>query len=574
MRSLNFLDSSKRFNFFFLVLPGLLLAGCGGGGNSTSNTPAGTNHVATAVRGTAPLANCPAGGVSVDAGIDINSNSVLDPSEVTSTQYICNGSNGSNGLSTLVSVTSEPAGINCATGGSKVSAGQDANRNDILDTLEVSSTAYVCSGAAGNTGLTGPAGPGVTWVNATSSVQAASNTGYLANSAVQVTITLPAALVIGDAVQVSGIGTGGWKIAQNVGQYIITKDLPPSIGGIWVPRDAQRNWRAVASSADGTKLVAVVGGVAGGQIYTSVDSGGNWNLPTAGMIANWQSVASSADGAKLVAVVWGGQIYTSLDSGATWTLQAGSAVANWQSVASSADGSRLVAVVRGGQIYTSANSGVTWTLQAGSAVANWQSVASSADGSRLVAVVSGGQIYTSVNSGVTWTLQASSPTAFWSDVASSASGSNLVAVISNSSLVYTSNDSGVTWISHQVNAAGFSKVASSADGSRLFVDDYAYSSDFGNTWVMNQNNTTPHNVGSVLALACSADGSKLIGAITGIGGSLVAGQIYTSIPTSIGTTTVGIAGSISGMQYDAIDLQYIGNGVFMVRGFAGNLVVH
>ena len=72
---------------------------------------------------------------------------------------------------------------------------------------------------------------------------------------------------------------------------------------------------------------------------------------------NWNGVASSADGTTLVACVWGGQIYTSTDSGATWTARDSSR--NWSAVTSSADGSRMVASeygnnLVGGQIYTSA----------------------------------------------------------------------------------------------------------------------------------------------------------------------------------------------------------------------------
>jgi len=41
----------------------------------------------------------------------------------------------------------------------------------------------------------------------------------------------------------------------------------------------------------------------------------------------WQSVASSSDGTKLVAVVNGGFIYTSTDSGVNWTQRDSSR--NW-----------------------------------------------------------------------------------------------------------------------------------------------------------------------------------------------------------------------------------------------------
>lgn len=59
----------------------------------------------------------------------------------------------------------------------------------------------------------------------------------------------------------------------------------------------------------------------GGSIYTSTDSGTKWTEQTAaeGDI-NSKSVASSADGTKLVAVLEStdGYIYTSTDSGVTW----------------------------------------------------------------------------------------------------------------------------------------------------------------------------------------------------------------------------------------------------------------
>ena len=177
--------------------------------------------------------------------------------------------------------------------------------------------------------------------------QAAANTGYLAtNDTAQVTITLPAAPNVGDVVRVSSVGAAGWKVAQNAGQTILGANLG-LVGASWTARDSgTRAWHSVASSSDGSKLVA---GVGGGQIYTSTDSGVTWTARDTGR--NWRSVASAADGSKLVAGVQGGQIYTSTDSGVTWTARDFNR--NWRSVASSADGSKLVAVANNGQIYTS-----------------------------------------------------------------------------------------------------------------------------------------------------------------------------------------------------------------------------
>lgn len=57
------------------------------------------------------------------------------------------GTNGTNGLNALVKTTTEPAGVNCANGGTKIEIGLDQNNNDILDLNEVntSQTTYVCN---------------------------------------------------------------------------------------------------------------------------------------------------------------------------------------------------------------------------------------------------------------------------------------------------------------------------------------------------------------------------------------------------------------------------------------------
>ena len=100
--------------------------------------------------------NCPQGGSKIQSGIDINVNGLLDADEVTNTSYVCNGANGAAGQNALTSVSSEPAGSNCASGGSRIQAGLDLNRNSVLDSNDVTSNSFVCHGV---TGATGPAGP-------------------------------------------------------------------------------------------------------------------------------------------------------------------------------------------------------------------------------------------------------------------------------------------------------------------------------------------------------------------------------------------------------------------------------
>ena len=275
---------------------------------------------------------------------------------------------------------------------------------------------------------------------------------------------------------------------------------------VWTARDSSRLWYGIASSSDGTKLVATVNG---GQIYTSTDSGVTWTARDSSR--TWASIASSSDGSKLAAGVTGGQIYTSTDSGVTWTARA--TLLQWRAVASSSDGTKLVAVASGDQIYTSTDSGVTWTAR--DAVRSWRGAASSSDGVKLAATVISGQIYTSSDSGVTWTARDS--VRGWFEVASSSDGTKLVATV-DSGQIYTSTDSGVTWTARDSSRAWYG-IASSSDGTKLAagVDggQIYTSTDSGVTWTARASNR------AWFGIASSSDGTKLVAGVTD-------GQIYTS----------------------------------------------
>src|SRR5208283_1313028 len=174
--------------------------------------------------------------------------------------------------------------------------------------------------------------------------------------------------------------------------------------------NAWEGWGCVASSADGTKLVAV----GYGSIFTSTDSGAIWisnNVPH----NLWSCVASSADGTKLAVgtssyspLTGYSPLLISTDSGATWISNSAPNV-GLNSIAFSADGTELVALgSRGaniGIIFISTNSGTTWAST--NTDEGWETVACSADGTKLVAAASTGLpptqgIYTSTNSGSSW----------------------------------------------------------------------------------------------------------------------------------------------------------------------------
>jgi len=394
-------------------------------------------------------------------------------------------------------------------------------------------------------------------------IQAVIDTGYLLTNSQLVTVTLPASPSAGDIVRISGAGAGGWRVSQNAGQSIIG-NFSSFIKSPWTPSGASPlNWRAIASSADGSQLVAVASSTGGG-IFTSIDSGLTWSGPFGGLSsANWYAVASSADGSKLPAAVNGGDIYT--NSGTSWTAAFGAA--NWVALASSADGTKLIAAAAGLGVYVSSNSGASWTQVVGGA--NWISVASSADGTKMIAAISGGGIYG--NSSGSWLLLSGSTPASgtWASVASSADGSKLVAVATGGG-IYTSGNSGGSWLLQTGGlpaSAAWSSVASSADGSKLAAvvsgGGIYTSSNFGVTWVQQTNAPTR----SWNAIASSADGTRLAAAIN----NSTTGGIYVSEASPLTTTTVGTTGYLIGGQGSAVELQYIGNNQFMPVSFAGNL---
>lgn len=93
-----------------------------------------------------PGTNCPAGGLKIEAGIDLNKNATLEQNEVQSTQFVCNGTNGINSLVNSSIVT---PGIDCINGGIKLDVGVDTNRNGSLEQSEIQTTRFICNGADG-----------------------------------------------------------------------------------------------------------------------------------------------------------------------------------------------------------------------------------------------------------------------------------------------------------------------------------------------------------------------------------------------------------------------------------------
>ena len=216
--------------------------------------------------------------------------------------------------------------------------------------------------------------------------------------------------------------------------YIYTST---NAGTTWSQRRTQHAWISVASSADGSRLAALIEATAGimepsgTYLELSADFGAQWAAQGGFDNSLGGSIASSSDGTKLVLLIpKNGRIYTSTNSGTTWTTHDSNPV--MRSVVLSADGSMLVGV--GSYVYTSTDSGSTWTERG--SYQSWRGVASSSDGVRLVAAASADYLYTSVEGGINWTPRGSARQ--WTSVASSADGTKLVAV-ANPGYIYTSS---------------------------------------------------------------------------------------------------------------------------------------
>ena len=225
----------------------------------------------------------------------------------------------------------------------------------------------------------------------------------------------------------------------------LTLYLSSNGGAVWTQASnaPSANWSSVASSADGAKLIAAAENLG---VFTSANSGVNWTHRTNGLpLQNYGAIylASSADGTKLVAAFAGtAGIFTSTNSGITWTQATNAPLTTWYSVASSVDGRILLGCTysywNGGNVYVSTNFGANWT-QSDLPVNYWESVAESADGTKMVALASSdnydygygnGGIYTSTDSGATW---ASNNALNWTWIcaAMSADGNEVIAAIGN-----------------------------------------------------------------------------------------------------------------------------------------------
>jgi 6,7-dimethyl-8-ribityllumazine synthase len=274
-----------------------------------------------------------------------------------------------------------------------------------------------------------------------------------------------------------------------------------------------------------------------GQVVNALTgaAGANWTSTATPAVA-WTATASSADGTRMAAASGGtGGVYVSTDGGVTWT-QTSLGSGSWNTLACSADFSRLAVGAYNGNISYSPDGGTTWLPSDAPGSTIWSSIAASADGMLMVAAAQGGGIYRSTDGGTTWTPTAA-PAAQWQCIASSAAGNRLVAGIASGAAlggIYVSTNSGATWTQTSTNNTySWKAMACSADGLKLVAGELNSawtSTDGGVTWTQ----TSLSTGGALNALSSSADGVRLAAASnTGLFYSQDGGSTWTqgSVPS-------------------------------------------
>ena len=152
--------------------------------------------------------------------------------------------------------------------------------------------------------------------------------------------------------------------------------------GVWSqlpnqPGSSVQNWQEIRCSSDGTKVVAIVGSISQGDIWTSVDGGTTWVDQTGALTRNWTACDISGDGTKIIASNWLGQgpngdggvyISTNWQSGSpTWAsnIFAANGAIFAGGVCYSRDGSTAYCAFNANGstsiIYVTQNDGATWT---------------------------------------------------------------------------------------------------------------------------------------------------------------------------------------------------------------------
>jgi hypothetical protein len=135
-----------RPQFFLLTLTLLLTACVNGPSEPSTEIVQQSASPGTVLRSGefGSSAQCPQGGVLIEIGLDTDGNGELDAEEVQQRYEVCNGLNGNDGQSSLVTLSAELPGAECTYGGTRIDSGIDGDDSGVLEASEITDTSYVC----------------------------------------------------------------------------------------------------------------------------------------------------------------------------------------------------------------------------------------------------------------------------------------------------------------------------------------------------------------------------------------------------------------------------------------------
>lgn len=274
----------------------------------------------------------------------------------------------------------------------------------------------------------------------------------------------------------------------------------------------------VASNSDGVKLFAAA---QNGFIYTSTNSGASWTKQTGSSALAWNAVCCSQDGSKVFAVAQDGNVYVSTDGGVNWGATAVSGATGLFVICCSANGATVLAGdgVGGGHLYLSTNTGSSFSSEAGAL--GWSCVAMSSSAGLMVAFGGDGSLYTSPN-GTVWTVNATAPANGWNCAAISSDETKIVLGSNDGSgSIALSTNGGGAWSNIGPDGStNYNSLAASDDFSVIcapalpgFVNT---TTNLGGAW----SHATNGNYYRWYSIACSLDGTKIIGGAGSDGGKI------------------------------------------------------
>jgi len=539
------------------------LTACGGAktdtGSSSGNTNTGDPSVAVSA---SPYTGnvCPNGGITVETGIDENSNGILDTGEVDETQIVCNGTNGTNGTdgtSIAISLTNEPVGSNCANGGIKIEAGVDDNGNGVLDIPgEVDDTDYVCNGSDGSgyaslqgtitlSGQSDHSGITVSLAGTGFSTTTDATGAYTLTN-----IPSGAYNIVFDAPTGSGYETGatlyGYRLFAGIDDYDLTNaDLQLGRGILLSEISRESGYYSVLISPDSSRVVYKV--YSSDDLYSVPIGGGAPILLTSNVYNDYYSVLISPDSTRVVYRDSSDNLYSVPIGGGTPTLLASNVYFSdySYSVEISPDSSRVVYTDSSSDLYSIPIGGGTPTLLASNVYfSNSSSVEISPDSSLVVYTDYSdysSDLYSVPIGGGTPTLLASG--AYYSDSVQISPDSSLVVYTDYSSDLYSVPIGGGSPILLASNVYSYS-VQISPDSTRVIFtdsDDYGYS---GNLYTVQVSGGTPVMLASDVSsstVQISPDSAYVI--FTDNDGYGYSGNLYT-VQVS-GGTPVMLASDVS-----------------------------